>query len=202
VRWSWLLILLLGLPVAALPSLDDYALPTPTTLPSSGRISFTVQSNQPIPLRANQRVSIPVQDAQNGNSATLNGQFIPEGEVAGRLVFDQVVTDRGTYPLTAQTDLLPAHPTAQVPPSGNNVTNAPPSYNPPLVTSQLFRMALRFLGLGQMPRSFMSRLSPPVSTNNSYGNSSYSNGQPYGTASLEGELQPGQPLEITLGSQP
>lgn len=130
----WLVLLSLGAPVWAqtmIPSLDDYALPRVAGAPT-GQVTYQVQSPDPIALRSNERISVPIWDSQRVILGQLNGTFIPEGEVAGRLVFDELRTTQGAFPISAQTDLLPAQgsppltPETYVPIPPSNFNN---SYN-------------------------------------------------------------------------
>ncbi|WP_218082886.1 hypothetical protein [Anthocerotibacter panamensis] len=108
-------------PTEPLPSLDDYALnapykpptrlsPSPRQQPDNQGV-FQVLGTKAILLIPGQTVVVPVRGQVNGVSlenAQLVGIFLPEGEVAGRLVFEQLVSQDQRWEVTARTDLLPA----------------------------------------------------------------------------------------------
>ncbi len=124
--WAGLVFFMLsnGVQAQRIPSLDDYALnktstyQEPTILPPSAAPAdplltasnsrFEVLST--VALRSGSTVTIPVRGKLNGtmvNQAQLIGTFQPEGEVAGRIIFEQIITPQRTYQVQGQTDLIP-----------------------------------------------------------------------------------------------
>ncbi|WP_287128357.1 hypothetical protein [Candidatus Cyanaurora vandensis] len=98
-----------------LPNLDDYALnrtspyqPPVSLEPGPNRLSLRVQTVSVIILRAEERITIPVEGRFHGQDlepGQLNGLWVPLGPTLGRLVFDELRTASGTFAVIAQTDL-------------------------------------------------------------------------------------------------
>jgi len=216
----WLVLMSLGWPVWAqttIPSLDDYALPRVAGTPT-GQVTYQVQSPDPIALRSNERISVPIWDSQRVILGQLNGTFIPEGEVAGRLVFDELRTAQGTVPISAQTDLLPAQGIASIAPPApvpsnynNNYNNYNNNYSNPY--NSMFGMGRGrrrgfgrggggLGGLNSLSRRSSLYGSNPYPQTPSYPQTLAAQDQVQPPTRLTGQLQPGQFLTVTFAERP